>query len=149
MKITLCGSIAFAKDILEIEEKLIQLGHTVIVPQSILDFSVKNDQEASHIRSDRKKYIAEIKPYYTRNHFNKIEESDAILVVNCDKNGIKNYIGGATFAEIMLAYHKNKKIFFLNPIPTHENLSILRDELETVQPIILNGDAANITDHVH
>ena len=140
MKITLCGSINFAEEILKIKDQLVQKGHEVFTPQSIIDFSIKNFYDASKLKSDREKYIAETKPKYTKHHFNLIEKSDAILVVNIDKNGIKNYIGGATFAEVMVALYLNKKIFFLNQIPSDERLSFIVDELEAAKPTVLNGN---------
>lgn len=140
MKITLCGSISFAQEIMKIKEKLLEMGHEVLIPQSIIDFSLKNQDDAQKLKADRKKYLSEIKPYYTKNHFKLVKESDAILVVNVEKNGVKNYIGGATFAEIMVAFYLEKKIFFLNPIPTDEKFSFVLDELEAVNPIILNGN---------
>ena len=140
MKITICGSIGFAKEILKIKDKLLEMGHEVLIPASINDFLIENIKDAKKLKSDRGKYINDIKPYYTRNHFGLIEESDAILVVNSDKDDIKNYIGGATFAEIMVAFYLNKKIFLLNPISSDEKLSFIRDEIEAVKPIILNNN---------
>ena len=52
-----------------------------------------------------------------REHFRKIDKSDAILVLNYDKNDIKNYIGGNSFLEMGKAYDKEIPIFLLNPIP--------------------------------
>ena len=60
--------------------------------------------------------------------------------MNSDRHGIKNYIGGNTFAELIVGFHLDKKIFLLNPIPTDEKLSYINDELEAVKPIILNGN---------
>ena len=140
MKITICGSTFFAEEMLKIKDKLSSSGHEVFIPQSVIDFKINGPESAIKMREDRGKYISKLKPHYTKHHFNLIENSDAILVVNSKKNGIENYIGGATFAEIMLAFHFGKKIFFLNPIPKDEKMSFVIDELETVKPIILNGD---------
>jgi len=146
MKITLCGSISFAEEMSELKEKLEDMGHEVFVPQSLTDFSIKTAHDADRLKfDDREKYINEIKPYYTKHHFNLIEKSDAILVVNIEKKGIKNYIGGATFAEVMVAVFLNKKIFFLNPIPRDERLSSMIDELEGAKPVILNGNLERIS----
>jgi len=147
MKITLCGSINFVEEILEIKNKLVRMGHEVFVPKSIIDFSIKNSEEAEKLKTDKKRYIEEIKPTYTTNHFELIEKSDAILVVNLEKNNIKNYIGGATFAEMMVAFYLGKKIFLLNPIPQDERLKFIVDEMEAIKPIILNGkiDEKNIS----
>ena len=138
MKITICGSLNFAEKIKEIAEELEANGHEVEMPASINDFGVNNFEEADALKNDRENYIKKIKPDYARGHFNKILNGDAILVVNIDKKGIKNYIGGATFSEIMMALHGKKKIYFLNPMPTEPEIFI--DEIESVDPIILDGD---------
>ncbi len=40
---------------------------------------------------------------------NKIKDIDAVLVLNFEKNGQANYIGGATFLEIYDAFRMNKR----------------------------------------
>lgn len=138
MKIVLCGSLSCAKHILKIKESLTEKGHDVILPASLKDFSLKNSSDVDRFKN-RANYL-EIKPRYMRDHFDNIAEGDAILVVNEEKNGIKNYIGGNTFAEIMIAFHNNKKIFLLNPIPTDERFAFMKEEIEASKPIILNGN---------
>ncbi|HCR52760.1 TPA: hypothetical protein DIV48_03955 [Candidatus Kaiserbacteria bacterium] len=66
----------------------------------------------------------------------KVAANDAILVLNFEKEGKPNYIGGATFLEIFKAWELGKKIYFYNPIPD----GILRDELLGMNPVILNGN---------
>jgi len=75
-----------------------------------------------------------------KRYYNMIKEADAILIVNGDKKGIKNYIGGNTFLEMGFAYTMDKKIFLLNPIPD----MAYRDELEAMKPIILDNDLSKI-----
>lgn len=65
---------------------------------------------------------------------------DAVLVLNYDKNGEKNYVGGATFLEIYDAFRLGKKIFFMNNLPE----GMLKDELIAFRPVILNGDLTKI-----
>lgn len=65
-----------------------------------------------------------------------IKPQDAVLVLNFEKNKIPNYIGGATFLEIYMAWKLNKKIFLYNPIPKCS----FTDELKGMNPIILNKD---------
>ena len=60
--------------------------------------------------------------------------------MNLDKGGIRNYVGGATFSEIMLAFYHGKKIFLLNPVPTDERLSFIAGEMESCRPVVLNGN---------
>lgn len=67
---------------------------------------------------------------------NKISGNDAMLVINVEKNGVPNYIGGATFLEMYEAFKMSKKIFIYNPIPD----GILHDEIMGMGPEIILGD---------
>lgn len=142
MKITICSSLSFAKEIGEVAQQLRELGHEVFVPstaEQVLSgqidvFDIEKEKE-SGLASDRT-----IKNNAIIRHYKKIGKSKAILVLNYDKKDIKNYVGGNTFLEIGFAFVLNKKIFLLNPIP-QVNYS---DEIIAMQPTILNGDLSNI-----
>lgn len=95
----------------------------------------KKEKEVNGDASFRKIQYDVIRRYYEI-----IKNSDAIMVLNLDKNGIKNYIGGNTFLEIGFAYVLGKKIFLMNPIPEMG----YKDEVMAMQPIILNGDLNKI-----
>jgi len=70
-----------------------------------------------------------------------MQGADAVLVLNYDKKGIKNYIGGNTLMEIGFAHVLNQKIFLLNPIP---EIPFYKTEIEAVKPMIIHGDLARI-----
>ena len=70
----------------------------------------------------------------------KVKANDAVLILNFEKNGQKNYIGGATFLEIFRAFDTGKKIFLFNSIPDN----ILKDELIGMNPTVINGDLLRI-----
>ncbi|MEX2405238.1 MAG: hypothetical protein WD579_01405, partial [Candidatus Paceibacterota bacterium] len=78
---------------------------------------------------------------YLKVHYAHILESDAILVINIEKKGIQNYIGGNCLIEMGQAYVNDKKIYLLNNIPT--NLPYV-DEIEAMDPICLDGDLSNM-----
>jgi len=59
-----------------------------------------------------------------------------VLVLNFEKKGLPNYIGGATFMEIVKAWELNKKIFFWNPLPKCS----FTDELIGINPVIIDGN---------
>lgn len=139
MKIVICGSVNFPEKIREIEKQLVENGHEVVIPYSIIKHNLKSYEDAQRIKDD-KEFVKAIKPELTIRHFNEIKNADAILVVNVEKNDIPNYIGGATFAEMIFAFYLGKKIFLLNPIPTHEKMDFLRDEIEGVHPAVINGN---------
>ncbi|MEZ4103203.1 MAG: hypothetical protein R3B55_01395 [Candidatus Paceibacterota bacterium] len=69
-----------------------------------------------------------------------IKTSDAILVLNLEKKGIKNYIGGSTLMEMGFAYGFEKKIYLYNPIPERSERIHYVDEIMDMDPIVLNGD---------
>ena len=71
-----------------------------------------------------------------RKSLETIKEMDAVLVLNYDKNGNKNYIGGATFLEMYEAFMNDKKIYLYNDIPE----GMLYDEIEGFSPVILHGN---------
>jgi hypothetical protein len=136
MKIALCGSLNFGEEAFnEIKRKLVSMNHEVLMPASIEKFGPKINE----IKNNKELYL-KIAPSFIRKHFNKVAGSDAILVINLERHGIKNYIGGNTFAEIMIAFYLNKKIFLLNPIPDDEKLSFILDEIKAVKPVVLNGN---------
>ncbi|MBI5401399.1 hypothetical protein HZB05_01050, partial [Candidatus Wolfebacteria bacterium] len=66
---------------------------------------------------------------------------DAVLVMNLDKHGIKNYIGGNTLMEIGFAHVLNQKIFLYNPIP---DIPYYKSEIEAVKPTIIDRDLSKI-----
>jgi len=129
MKIVICGSMTFEKEILKFEKNLIKLDHKVIVPFSTKEIIGKKAHDKLKVDRDLIRY-----------YYHEIKKSDAIFVPNFTKNGIKNYIGGNTLMEIGFAYVLRKKIFLLNPIPKMN----YADEISAMKPIILNGDLGKI-----
>lgn len=135
MTITICGSIKFYDQMLEAKDKLEGMGHAVLMPVKAKDVDYWSEDNTSRVEAKKKfEFISE--------HMDKIEKSDAILVVNITKGEIENYIGANTFLEIGFAHYRDKKIYLLNPIP---NQKYIEDEILTVEPIVLNGDLTKIT----
>jgi nucleoside 2-deoxyribosyltransferase len=119
--------------IIEVQNKLELLGHTVVVPKNLERHSAKTFSSSES--TDEK-----IKDDLIKGYFNEIGDSDAVLVLNLDKNEIKNYIGGNTFLEMGFAHVLNKKIYLLNEIPEVS----YKDEIIAMQPIVLGGDLKKI-----
>lgn len=70
-----------------------------------------------------------------------MKEADALLVINLERHGIPNYIGGNTLFELAAGYFSGKIIYLYNPIP---DIEFYRSELEAITPTILNGDVSKI-----
>jgi predicted RNA-binding protein with PUA domain len=128
MKIALCGSMSVAKEILEIKEKLEKKKHDVIVPANVESYA-----NGTIVVEDKWK---KIESDVIKSYFEKIKTVDAILVVNKDKNEIKNYIGGNGLIEMAFAHVLGKKIYLFNEIPK-TNYS---DEIKAMKPSIIKGD---------
>lgn len=126
MKIVICGSMNFIPQMKKAKEKLEKLGHKVVVPELYNARTIKNEQK-----------FLKTKAGLIHAHFKEIKAGDAILVLNYDHKGIKNYIGGNSFLEMGIAYHYRKKIYLLNSIP--QNTSYL-DEIKAMKPLSLKGD---------
>ena len=128
----------FYVEMREIKDGLEVLGHEVLVP--IDTYSDDVPIEARSDISDKQKISAKIEYDFIREHFRKIEESDAILVLNYEKKNVPGYIGGNTFLEMGHAFGLGKKIFLMNPVP-NMNYSI---EMHSMKPIIIDGDLTQI-----
>ena len=135
MKITICGSMHFAKEMLETHAKITELGHDCILPS----YTIESVQDP--ILKENFDFI--LKNDCQMGHYKKIAESDAILILNFSKNNIDGYIGGAVLMELAIAKYLGKKIFVLNELPNEDSIRYIF-EVKLCQPIILNGDLTKI-----
>ncbi|HBA36533.1 TPA: hypothetical protein DCZ15_01510 [Candidatus Falkowbacteria bacterium] len=149
MKITICGSIAFYQEMEQLKDSLEAKGHEVFVP-------LLSNEAPAEMGGGKKiyfdKYIEDnggmdafppdhelwgLKEKAIRDHYDKIEWCDAILVSNHEKKGIAGYIGGNTLIEIGVAFFLKKKIYILNPVSSELSY---KQEIYGMKPILLNGD---------
>ena len=129
MKIFIICSKAFYSEIKPIKESLENKGYEVFLPHTYLN----PDKEQKAWEGETH---SEFKARMFRLSEERIKNMDAVLVLNYEKHGIKNYIGGSTFLEMYEAFRNNKKIYMYNPIPE----GLLYDEIDGFSPIIINGD---------
>jgi len=136
MKIIICGSMSFSESMVEIAKKLKDSGHDVILPRNADDYAESKLQAENRSESIRHKMEHDL----IRDYYEEINNSDAILVVNQEKNNIKGYVGGNSFLELAFGHVLRKKIFLLNDIPDMD----YSDEITAMQPKILNGNLSKI-----
>lgn len=147
MKITLCGSIAFIDEMDAVRKRLEEMGHEVkLPPLEIADESgkmipVKEYYAMRKTAADDYEWVWKKKAEAMHWHFDKVAWSDAILVLNEDKNGIASYIGANTLLEMGLAFHLNKAIYLLKSIPEVS----YKEEILGMWPIVLDGDFSRIS----
>lgn len=126
-----------SKEMVEVEKKLRELGHEIVLPEFTHDYARMATIDKMHTESARNKVEYDL----IRGYFEKIQNSDAVLIANVEKKGVKGYIGGNTFLEIGFAYVLKKPIYLLHEIPQMD----YRDEIEAMSPIILDGDVTKLT----
>ena len=140
MKIYVLGSTSFVKEMVNLIDELKKLGHEGWIHPHYVDYvNQDNHPHLGRIENGEQAQI-KIENDYINQHYKHILESDAVLVVNLEKNGIKNYIGGNVLIEMGQAYVNRKKIFLLNSVP-EINYS---EEIIALQPVSLNGDLSKI-----
>jgi len=142
MKIAICSSASFYPQVLEIEQGLQKLGFQVELPTGAIRLKEEDGfdpeaQKAGYIEKED----WQLKEELIKAHFKKIQESDAILVVNYEKKGITGYIGGNGLMEMAVAFHYKKPIYILNPVS--KELSYY-EEVMGMRPVFLNSDLIKI-----
>lgn len=99
--ITLCGSLKFQKEMMTVAETLSLEGTCILTPIYPVEKTMKTKKQLELLRKE---------------HFKKIDLSDAILVVN-----VKNYIGKSTILEIEYAKQQNKEILYYTDLQKERN----------------------------
>ena len=122
----------FTDKMIEVKNQLEKQGHSVVISPRAQRYAKKSAAQIEQLSNKDK-----LEQDAIREYLDIIKRCDAILVLNYDKRGIKNYIGGNTLIEIGFAHYWKKKILVLNPIP---DISYYKSEIEATRPIILNGD---------
>jgi hypothetical protein len=140
--VTICSSANFYRQVIDIQEELQKLGLKVIVPKTATRMKEANDYDVAHYKT----WFADANDYHKkaelmRAHFDEVDKADAILVVNNQKHGVDNYIGGNVLMEMAIAFHQGKLIFIQNEVPKE---SAYLEEILGMQPVVLHGKAADL-----
>jgi len=138
MVITLCGSMEFADRMLSIGSILEGQGHQVLYPKYTSHYAQhKSIHQSIKEEKTRHRNTEDL----IRAHYQNIEKSDAILILNYDKGEEKRRIGANSFLEMGFAHILGKRIYLLKPIP---RFTFFREEILAMQIIILNDDLNKI-----
>ena len=140
--VAICASISFYKEVVEIKNKLVEMGFGVRIPElaRIMEESGNFDIETHRVKFYGKNFHLR-KGEEMRRHFEAVVESDAILVVNKPKNGVEGYIGPNVLMEMGIAFEHRLPIFILNPLDEQANFA---DEILAMEPVILAGGLEKI-----
>lgn len=136
MKVGVAGSMQFTEQMIEVCDELEKLGHTAFMSKFKDNYVGKTDEE-KEVQKMKDKYQNDA----IREFWEPMQDADALVVVNLDKHGIKNYIGGNAFLEMGFAHVLNQKIFLMNPIP---DMPYYGTEIIAMEPIVLHGDLTKV-----
>jgi predicted RNA-binding protein with PUA domain len=136
MKIGVAGSMQFTEQMMAACVELEKLGHTVFMSKFKDSYIGKTDEE-KEVQKLQDKY----KNDAIREFWQPMQDADALVVINLDKNGIKNYIGGNAFLEMGFAHVLNQKIYLLNSIP---DMPFYGTEIIAMKPVVINNDFSKV-----
>lgn len=136
--ITICSSANFYKEVVDVEKELQDMGFETIIPYTAGIMKESGDFNVSHYKT----WFGDKNDYHKKTdlmlkHFDKIAEGDAILVINNEKHGVANYIGGNVLMEMAIALYLKKPIYLFNEIPSE---SSFLEEIVGMFPVVLHGD---------
>ena len=140
--ITICSSASFYKDALGIAEKLKKAGYKVKLPKTANIMKRSGNFNVDYYKT----WYKNANDYHKKKklmdeHFKKVVESDGILVVNMEKNGVAGYIGGNVLMEMVIAYHYKKPIYLWNKT---DDKSPFEEEIKGMGSVYLNQDLSRI-----
>lgn len=103
--------------------------HTVILPE------LTRYQDIRDKLGDDETFT-KIKNRLTLENFSNVEKCDVLLIINPNHRNIKNYVGGNSFLEMVIAFYLKKPIYLLNDIPSGMSYT---EEIKSFYPIVV-GD---------
>jgi hypothetical protein len=144
MKVCICASAFFADEVNDTKKKLEQLGFEVTAFPNEIEIDGRKIPVKEYYRMRKENLtdeLLDIRARLVNEHIKKIECSDAVLVLNLDKDGKEGYIGGNVFLEMGVAHHLGKKIFvWKNPsrsLPYYE-------EIASLKTVVIGGNLQKI-----
>ena len=127
-----CGSMTFFDKMKRVQEELREYGIDAVIPEDESDLPDNMSSEEFTV----------FKRKVSQNYLKKIRDkgTQAVLLLNEEKKGVKNYIGANTLAEAVMAFTWNRKIFLYNDVylpladellaweamPIHRDLSVIK-----------------------
>lgn len=147
-RINVLGSSHFVVEMVAAKDKLCKMGYEgtihphyeAHVKDGTASTYLFNLAKSGHERSELKR-----KHNYLKVHYAHILESDAVLFINAEKNGKKNYIGPNVLIEMGQAFVHDKPMFLMYDIPTD---SPFIDEIASMDPICLKGDFEELRKYI-
>jgi hypothetical protein len=131
-RIVICGSMKNLDLMAEIGEILRSAGLEVVIPAPDEPEGARSVEVSTDVkRQASRRHISHIRHHATA----------AVLVVNVDRDGVRNYVGPNSFAEIGIAFADDRRVFLLQGMPEY-----YADELAAWGVECLNGDPRRLVE---
>ncbi len=153
MTFTICGSIAFYPTMQQIQHDLEANGHRVLIPEltlplpaqyggeRALNFDAFVQEHGGFATFPPEHELWRHKGTAIQEHFAKIMNCDALLIVNERKGDVDGYVGGNTLIEMGVGFFLKKSLYLLHqPSPALRCLA----EVYGMSPTVLNGDLSRL-----
>ena len=131
MKLLIHASLDFKQKMIEVKESIESVCNIEVLLPDLNRYQYIRDEEG-----DDKTFTA-IKHRLTNENIKNIENSSILLILNYTHRGIRNYIGGNSFLEMVVAYYLKMPVILVNPIP--EGMPYT-EEIKSMYPIIADGE---------
>lgn len=137
----ICASMACAKQMVEVNQTLEQQGIHCVLPPNTEKYASGEMLDVGGSEGG----LSKVQGNLIRNYYQQIKNADFVLVVNCTKGSLPNYIGGNIFLEMGFGHVLNKPIFVLHGLPEQKNETrIIWQEIFAIgkdpETILLYGD---------
>ena len=129
MKVTIHASLDFRDELISAKRILEQHGIEVVLPDLTPYQHIRDEN------GDEESFTA-IKHRLTRENMLNIRRSDCVLILNYDHRGVKNYVGGNSFVEMVIAFYLGRTIYLLNDVPEGMPYS---EEMKAFYPIVIRS----------
>ncbi len=136
MKIGVAGSMQYTEKMIEVCDQLRELGHQPFMSSFGDRYVGKSAEQIEKLKLEDKYEHDAIREFWQ-----PMQTADALLVLNYDKHGIKNYIGGNTFLEMGFAHVLGQKLYLMNPVP---DMPYYGTEIVAMRPQVINEDLSKI-----
>ena len=130
MKILIHASLDFKQAMIDAKNYIEDnSAHKVMLPE------LTRYQDIRDVHGDDETFT-KIKNRLTKENFQNVENCDVLFIINHSHREIKDYIGGNSFMEMVIAFYLKKPIYLLNDIP--EGMTYT-EEVKSLYPTVVHS----------
>ena len=131
---------------LGVARELRTAGCEVMIPQIAEKMELSGDYRVETYKT----WFADPNDYHKKtalikDHFQKVIDADAVLILNYEKKGVAGYVGGNCLMEMTVAFLHQKPMYVLHSV---SDQCALKEEVMALFPTFLNGNLSILISNV-